>query len=213
MRDEPKIFVVRQAEWRLYWLLMCSIFSKQKQKVNFLWKKASSVFTPGFLQNEGEIIHLWVKTKDHIEENSLMNEHLLIQPTTRHFQWPLIVGRDHVHLHWCWAFLVLSERFSFHPEAQWAYLSCLLLLVWELRNERAESPSVGLGNMRHRPLCCSSNPGVPNKFFFLQRLRALLWLSLVLFLGFIVVLSREAQGERWLYHLDWRLTSCFWKRT
>ena len=80
-----------------------------------------------------------------------------------------------------------------------AFLGCCLSLVWW-----------GLGNIWPASLLqldwgslaallllhCSFGPGVPNLFTFLsQPFRLLLWLPLVLFTGFIVVLSKESGTE------------------
>lgn len=90
-----------------------------------------------------------------------------------------------------WAHLILLAGLPLDPGGEWAYLTCPVLLGWRSANTRPGSPSsVGREGCKTLLLCCfascESSPFHLSEFY---------WLSLVLFLGFIVVLNREKQGE------------------
>lgn len=66
----------------------------------------------------------------------------------------------------------------------------------EVRNTRSEySFSIGYGIIRHLLLCCSCNSEIPKQFAFCFSPFRILWLFLALFLGLVVALSGEEQGD------------------
>lgn len=106
---------------------------------------------------------------------------------------------------WWWAHLMLLEGLLLDQGEEWTYLGCPLLLCWGLGNSRSGQPScVGWGVQDTLPLCCFSSLEVPHQFAsLLPPFRALLWLPLAPFPGFIAVLSREEAGKTGLHHLVW----------
>ena len=95
----------------------------------------------------------------------------------------------------CQASLVFPERVPLDLREIWTYLGFLLLSSWGLDNTRYEWSSVEGGIEDVLPLYCSSSPGVTNEFAFLPPVRILLWLSLALFPGFLIVLRGSEQAE------------------
>lgn len=90
-----------------------------------------------------------------------------------------------------WVHLILLARLPLDPGGEWAYLPCPVLLGWRSTSVRPGSPSfVGWEGCKTRLLCCFASSG--SSPFHLTEFS---WLSLVLFLGFIVVFNREKQGE------------------
>lgn len=89
------------------------------------------------------------------------------------------------------------------------------VLDWGLGHARVRSPSSGLGLLlldgregtEALPAYCFSSPRIPNWcVFLLTPSKILLWMDLALFLGLMVVLWGEEQGETSLSHLVWTIS-------
>lgn len=97
----------------------------------------------------------------------------------------------------------MLKRVPFDPRSKNEPVQAAFAFRLGVRKQWARSLSSMGGDVRR--LCCADFQSWSFKpvTFFLPPSKVLLWLSLVLFPGFIVVVSREEQREAHLCHLFW----------